>query len=789
MRIRTTRSAVLFIIVRRSVCRAGSIWLLSLAGPALATPLPDDSVWLLDAINVSARHREEPAQQVPIAIDVLDDEQLGSAGLYRAETLAQRIPGLMLTAPNPRYAAYGIRGLGSSSANDGLDGSVALFADGVYLGRQGMSLLDFGDIERVEVLRGPQGTLYGKNSTAGAINLLSRAPSFVSEGRAEVSLGQDGLRQYRASVSGPLVEGVLAARLSAYDLVRDGAIDNRYNGESLGEEDRQGVRGQLLWTPGERFSARLIAEYAGQDESAVLTASQFSTATRQRAAYLGYSLLPVAPYARRVQHNEPNDLETLQRALTLQLDGELDNGMTLTSISGYRDWVYDGEQDADGTALSVARSAARLDHHQFSQELRLAQAFGERFDYVLGLYYLRQRLQRQVNVAFGDDAAAYFLGDRPETAQLGITPAMIPPSLLQGARQRFEGEQHSDSQALFGQFTWRPSERLAITPGLRYTRERKRASITRAVSGLAPLGPDPVSQLGGALLRDITLGGDYARRNRLEEHNLSGQLAFSYALSEGVVGYASWSWGYKAGGINLDVTRAHVAPVFGSERATSLEVGLKGLWWQERLALDVALYQTDVEDYQALSNSAPANDLSPPLRDNLINVGRVRLRGVELDGRLRASERVQLRLGIAWSDARYRSFDNAPCAPESGQWSCDLAGKRLFNAPRWSTTAGLDYRRPLEHGLELFAALDHSWRSGYYGALERGAGSYQSAYGVSDLRLGMGRADQRWVVELWARNLFDQRYASAVYATLGSGDYAVLPGDARTLGVTWRGRY
>ncbi|MDG9926522.1 MULTISPECIES: TonB-dependent receptor [unclassified Pseudomonas] len=746
---------------------------------------------VLDEVKVSARHREESAQQVPIALTVLDGEQLNDAGIYRTEDMQQRAPSLLVSAPNARYTSYGIRGLGSSSFNDGIDGSVGVFLDGVYLGRQGMSLYDLVDLQRVEVLRGPQGTLYGKNTSAGAINISSRAPTFEPEGSAEVSFGEHGLRQYRGTVSGALVDGVLAGRLTGYDVERDGLIDNVYDGSELRDQNRQGLRGQLLWTPSDSFSARLIGEYGWQDEHTnVFMASNYSQATVKRAAFLGYRQLPIAPYARRVQQDEPNTIKTLQTGLTLELEGQLANGATLTSITGYRDWAYDADQDGDGTALSIAQNVAvRLDHHQFSQELRLADSPNEHFDYVAGLYYLRQSLDRELGVRFGDDAAAFFLGDRPELAMLGVTPGMIPPSLLDGARQTFDGEQRTDSRAVFGQVTWHATDRLDITPGLRYTRERKQGWLSRQVSGLAPLGPDPVSQIAGPLLRDTTLGGAYYRRDAIEESNLSGQLAASYRFADDLLGYASWSRGYKAGGINLEVIGPNVQPTFDAERVTSVEVGLKSSFWNDRAMLDLALYQADVDDYQALTNRAPANEYAPPIRDNLINVGKVRLRGIELDGLLRASERVDLRLGVAWSDARYRDFPNAPCSPSVAQWSCDLKGERLFNAPEWSATAGVDYRHPLEQGLELFGALDYSFRSGYYGTLEGGEGSYQPSYALTNLRLGLRRADRRWEAELWARNLFDEDYITAVYAQLGAGDYGVLTGDPRSLGVTLRTRW
>lgn len=766
-------------------------WAPVLAPGAGAAEVPAAAPALqLEEVRVNARHRSERAEDVPIALTVLDGERLDRESLHRLEDMQQAVPSLLVSVPNARFASYGIRGLGSSAYNDGLEGSVGVFLDGVYLGRAGMAVSELADIERVEVLRGPQGTLFGKNTTAGAISLFSRAPTFEPEGSAELTYGEHGQREYRGTVSGALVDEVLAGRFTAYDVSRDGLIDNRYDGRDLADQQRQGFRGQLLWTPNERFSARLIGEYGWQDEhSNVFLPSHYSRQTLERSAYVGYRPLPVDPHARQVQQDQRNVTRTRQNGLTLQLEHQLDNGMTLTSISGYRDWRYQADLDGDGGALDVAQVGADLDQHQFSQELRLSDSLGDTLEYVVGLYYLRQHFNRQIGVGFGDDAASFFLGDRPELKALGITPAMIPASLLSGARQAFDGEQLSDSRALFGQFTWQATPRLAITPGLRYIQERKRGWLSREVHDLAPLGLDPVSQLGGAQLRATTLGGSYYRQDSIDEGNLSGQLAVSYRFRDDLLGYASWSRGYKAGGINLEVIQPGAQPTFDAERATAYELGLKHTLWNERASVDLTLYQTDVDDYQALSNSAPVDEFAPPIRNNLINVGKVRLRGIELEGALRASERLDLRLGIAWSDARYREFDNAPCSPGVQRFSCDRSGERLFNAPPWSVSAGLDYRHPLSAGWQAYSGLDYSFRSGYQGTLEGGPGSRLPSRSLTNLRLGLRQGDGRWEAELWVRNLFDTQYLTAVYAQLGAGDYGVLVGDPRSVGVTLRTRY
>ena len=745
---------------------------------------------------VTARHREEQAQQVPIALSVLDGETLEAAGLHRLQDIQQRVPGLVVSGHNARYMGLGLRGFGATTYNDGLEGSVGVFVDGVYQGRQGMAFGELLDIERIEVLRGPQGTLFGKNTSAGALNVITRQPTPYFESSAAVSHGGHGLRQYRGSVSGPLVEDVLAGRLSFFDSSRDALVDNLYDGGSLNDSNGRGMRGQLLWTPTEIFSARLIGEYGLQDDVGhALTSSHYSQQTRERAAFMNHALPPADPKRRQVDVNEPYRSQTWQNAASLELNWDLGSGHRLTSISAYREWTYRDRRDGDGTSLSVARADTGLDHRQYSQELRLSGELGGSLDYLVGAYYQRQQLDRDLQVDFGSDAVGWFAGDQRAAIEqlfgIRITdPAQLPGVLLDGARQNSAGEQNGDSRALFGQLSWRASPRLELTAGLRYSQERKDGWITRDASGLAPLGGLPINyQQGGALLRYLALGDAYRRSDSIGESNVSGLLSASYRFNDALLGYASWSRGYKAGGINFDVVGLHTEPTFDEERATSLEMGLKARFWNGRALVDLAFYQTDVSDYQALTYSPPAMPLAPPLRDNLINVGKVRLRGIELDSAWRLHSRLDLRLGLAWSDARYRSFPNAPCAPASGQWNCDLGGERVYNAPEWSGNAGLEYTHPLAIGLEAYSGIDYGFRSGYHGTLEGGAGSYQPSRGLTDLRLGIRRSDRAWEVEGWVRNVFDQHSVTAVYALLGAGDYGVLPGEPRMAGATLRARY
>ncbi|WP_411386522.1 TonB-dependent receptor [Pseudomonas sp. MPB03] len=772
----------------------GGLFALPWASAHAAQEAP--SALTLDETTVTARRREEDPQDVPIPINVLYGDQLDEAGLHRLQDIQQRVPGLVVSGHDARYAGFGLRGFGATAYNDGLEGSVGTYVDGVYQARQGMAFTELMDIERIEVLRGPQGTLFGKNTTAGALNIITRQPTFQPEANLEATYGERGLREYRGTLSGPLQDDVLAGRLNVFDGASEGAVENLQDGSRLGDSDSQGLRGQLLWTPNSDFSARLIADYAEQNDAGnVLLVNHYSEQTRKRAKFLGYPLAEPDPYRRENRIDAPGRPRTLQNGVSLELNWDLDEAMRFTSITAYRDWDYRASRDGDSTALSVAESETELGHLQFSQEWRLSGSAGSSVDYVAGLYYLRQQLDRQIDAEFGPDAAPWFVGDQLEALQkiFGVSladPRQVPSVLLDGARQRYDGEQKGDSRAIFGQLSWRPIDLLEFTGGLRYSQERKDGWVSRDVSNLAPLtGLPPVFQAGGQLLRDIALGRAYYREDSIKEDNVSGLLSASYRFTDGVMGYVSWSRGYKAGGINFDVIGPFTAPTFEPERATSLEVGMKTRFWDQRALLNLAAYQTDVDDYQALTYSPPTSLFAPPLRDNLINVGKVRLRGIELDSAWQFTPRLTGRLGVAWSDARYRSFPNAPCPPASGQWTCDLSGERLYNAPEWNLSSGLDHTHPLPYGLEAFSGIDYSFRTGYYGTLEGGEGSYQPSYGLTNLRLGLRSQDRAWEVEGWVRNVFDRNYITAVYSLLGAGDYGVMTGSERTVGTTVRLRY
>ena len=812
---------------RRSRCP--TVWgLLLIAGvagaqtpatPETATvevqPLPEnapaatkESKVELQAVYVTARRKKERLEEVPISLAVLDGKALGEAGLTLPTDIQERVPGLVVSVPNARLTSYTIRGLGSSSANDGIESSVGLFLDGVYLGRQGLSIFDLVDLERVEVLRGPQGTLFGKNTTAGAINIVTRAPTRTFEASLDGSAGNFGFRQLRGSLNGALPGEDWSGRLTGYLTRREGLIRNVFDGSDLNARDKYGLRGQLGWAPREGLSGRFIAEFGetAEDCCAYPLVGPVRPAVAERDAYMEYTRPSVNAFDRLADADQPTRTNVRQKALAAEFNWEINPRHKLVSLSAVRDWFFLPQND-DATSLHLAFTSTLNQHRQYSQEFRLDSDF-EAFDSTVGLFYIRQDFAGRERVILGDEIGGWVFGGLirqnvwPDATISNSGPALyavIPPETLDGTTITTPYTQLSDSLAGFASLSWHLGERLDLTTGLRYTQEWKEAEVSRTRTGGNP-GASPLSltdnltPLGmligqdlspftfGGLLDDVA-GGDFQRANKRREGNWSGQVALSYKFQPRLIGYASAARGYKSGGINLGVTGESVQPTFKPEQATSFELGLKGRLFK-RFGFSSAVYYTDIRDYQALTFDDEQTLLPNPRQTNLLNVGKVRLRGVEFDlqGYLLAGLRG--RLGAAYNDAISTEFPNAPDEDTRGN-DKDLSGKTLYNAPRWTGTAGLEYIHGSAGGRELVLAWDYSLRSSYYGTVERGRATRIESYDLSNARIGL-RGRRLWDVSVWVRNVFDEDYTASVYPLYGVGDYGAFAGDARTYGATLR---
>lgn len=771
------------------VLTASILW----APAALADPTPPSPV---SDILVTARQRPEAAQTVPAALSVVGGAWLDRSLAVNTQALTTIVPALAYSSANPRNTAFTIRGLGSSvvavsQANDGLEPGVGFYVDGVYHARPATAAFDFSDIERVEVLRGPQGTLFGKNTTAGAISITSRLPSFTPAASEEVSLGERRLVQARAMATGPLVDDVLAYRVSGLLTRRDGVIHNVRTGADQNSVDNQAVRGQLLFTPSAAVRLRLVADYArfGGDcctQVYLRVGTSLRSPSRQYAALAAaahYAPPSTNPYDRLTDIDAGLGVDTNEGGIAATLDWNL-GAATLTSISAWRFWNWDAANDRDYTGLpiqTIQHIPSRQD--QISQELRLASNGDRRFSYVAGLYYFRQVITGRPISIYGAYGAPWLLG----TATSDGTA--IPANLLDGYGQDGNTRFAVNSYAVFAEANWKVLPRLTLTGGLRQTWEDKNGQYATTVSG----GPATDNAALIAARLSVLRPQSYAASN--SDASLSGRANLAWQVAPAIMAYAGYAQGFKSGGINmsglpLDGANQPVlaTAVIRPERNVTWEGGIKTQWWNRRLTLNLAAYRTTVRDFQA---TIVDSGQTVALRGYLSNIPRVRVQGVEADAALHWGG-LTLTGALAYADGRYADYPKGPCPMEvqtAVTAACDLTGKALTGLSRWSETLGLDYRLPMGRG-EWVAHGDTAWRSSYNGDPSLSRYTMIDGYALTNASLAWrSRRDGGPGVELglFARNLFNADYIQNLTIQAGnSGLILGTPSDPRTFGVTFR---
>ena len=746
-----------------------------------------------EQVIVTARKREEAAQDVPIALTVVPAQTLEAAGAYNVDLLTQFAPTLQYYSSNPRNTALTIRGLGTSFGltNDGLESGVGLYVDEVYVSRPAASTFDFVDVDQVEILRGPQGTLFGKNTTAGAVNISIRKPSFEPELQAEVSVGNYGFWQGNAAISGPLVGDVLAARLSVDGTLRDGTVFDVTSGKNLNNQNNFATRFQLLYRPDEHFNVRFTADYNEEHEaccalSFVGVGATLKSANRQYqalAASFGYTPASLDPFDRKIDENSPTQAYQVLGGVSAIADWDLCT-VSLTSISAWRTWNWDPASDRDFTRLSIQTISANPDNqNQYSEEFRVSSNGSQTVNYVVGLYSFWQTIDATPLAQYGPDANNWLLAGTGS-----------PSNLLDGYEST--GIAHSDTQsyAIFTQTTWNVTNNLHITPGLRYTYEDKFGSFSQTVSGGNPR-TDTAADYNADLSNLNSIARNQAYSAHFTNGSPSGQANISYDLSGTSLAYATYSQGFKSGGINLAGIPVDSAgnpvvrtAVIKPENVASYELGLKNQFFDRRLTLNVDAFDEEVKNYQVnVVDSGPG-----ALRGYLSNIPRVRSRGFEWDTAYIVSDALSAYMNGAWTDGSYRSFANGPCPLEltgNSTSFCNLSGRPLPGLSRWSVSGGGEYRRFLTSmNTTAYIGADISYRSKAYSDVSDSEYLLIKSYSLVNARAGMNFG--RWDVFLWVKNIFDQNYFSYLQPQTGnSGMIVGALGDPRMFGATLRLQY
>lgn len=752
-------------------------------------------------ILVTARRREERAQDVPVAFSVVSADTLEQTGAVNLAQISRLVPSLQLFSFNPRNTNVNIRGLGSNVAlaSDGFEQGVGIFIDGVYYGRIGQSQFDLVDLQQVEVLRGPQGTLYGKNTTSGAINITTRPPSFEPEGRAEATIGNFGRKEWRFSASGPLIADVAALRLSAAWGKRDGIIHNQYSDRDVYDQDNLSLRGQLLLRPAEAIEIRiigdlsqsrtecciqsLVSEFSAYDNGAPI-ANNFA----QRVARAGYTPLPYAPFDRQVDADGRFRADMDGYGVSGQIDWDL-GGATLTSITAARWWDWNPANDGDQIgipALTVAQQANR--QRQFSQELRLGSNGERTLDWQVGLYYFRQVIRGYGATAYGSGAPSWFI---PAVSPLVSTPA------LSGFRAESYSDPRTWSYAGFGQLGWSVTDRLKLTGGLRITHEKKSGTYSQWHAGGADLSLLPPAVAAGALGIRNNFNPVSSVESSFKDTSLSGLINASYEIGGDALVYASYQRGEKSGGLNLAVLPVGIEPDVKPETVDNFEVGLKSQLFDRRVTLNLAAYWTEVHDFQTtITEQVPSSGEvgAPSFRQYIANIPHVRSRGFEADASWAATDRIRFSGSIAFTDARYVDYQNAPAPVETINLNpiTDLSGEPLSGVPKWAWTLNADGGQPIGsiagRASELYGSADWSYRSSYYTNVSNSRYSLVDGYGLLGARIGLRTEDGIFDISIFARNLLDKDY----FQTLSPNAYGVVTaviGEPRTYGLTLRSRF
>ncbi len=759
-------------------------------------PRPDaeieSSAPRLEEITVTARRRAEDAQSVPIPLTVLSADLVGDAGAFNMNRLKELIPSVQFYSSNPRNSALNIRGIGApfGLTNDGLEQGVGLYIDGVYYARPAAASLDFVDVQQIEVLRGPQGTLYGKNTTAGAINVSTKKPLFAQESDGELSYGNHGFVQAKASMTGPVTDTV-ALRLSFSGTQRDGLVYNVRSQDDVNDLNNLGFRGQVLIAAGDGLEATIAGDLTRQRADGYVqlvarVAPTLRAANRQFAAIIAdlqYSPPSYNAFDRLTDTDTPWKANQDLGGASVSINWNVGPG-TLTSITAWRFWDWRPSNDRDFLGLPITtQSAGFSKQHQYSGEVRYAAELSESLNLVVGAFGFKQAINSApVQIQEQGSAAARFL--------LPPSTGANTPGLLDGYGQRTLVSSEFSTTAVFGQIEWKVTDKLSLLPGLRVNHDAKSVSYDNQVYGGLQTTEAALTALQRSILAPQTYAADVA------DTNLSGQATAAYQLSDQFNTYATFARSHKSIGLNTAgvptdavgrpaVAAATVKP----EHVSHLEIGLKTRP-VAGVTANFALYQTTVKDFQAQVMNAAVG----VLRGYLASAEKVRVRGVEFDGTAQLGEHISLNGALAYAEGEYRVFSGAPPPIEltGGPTAVDASGTRLPGISKWSAALTGEFVTPSRvfgRDGDAFGALDFSVRSSFSSSATRSAYMNVAGYGLANARFGF-RADDGWDAYLWVRNLMDQRYYEQLAAAPGGTGLVVgQPGDERTFGFTLRAHF
>ncbi|MDD2674028.1 MAG: TonB-dependent receptor [Flavobacterium sp.] len=764
--------------------KTAEIEITSLPIPSLQINLTEENT--LVEVVVSSRRRIEKVRDVPIAISVITGKQAEETGAFNVNRIKELVPSVQLYSSNPRNTGINIRSLGSpfGLTNDGIDPGVGFYVDGVYYARPAATTLDFIDIEQIEVLRGPQGSLFGKNTTSGAFNITTRKPSFTSGADFEVSYGNYNFLQAKATITGAL-SSKIAGRISFSGTQRDGLIDNIATGKPTNTLNNQGIRGQLLYTPSEKTNIILAADITTQRPDGYAQVVT-GVAPTQRAAYrqfdaiiadLNYQLPSLNAFDRKIDHDTPWRSGQDMGGISLNIDTKIGNG-TLTSTTAWRFWNWDPSNDRDFTGLQVlAKSQNPTRQTQITQEVRYAGQLTSKLSGVVGVFFIDQASQTDGTEESG---SAQWRFAQSTTSNLWKTPR-----LFEGYGITTDARIRASSAAVFGQLDWAITERLHVLPGLRYNFEKKDADYNRTTYGGLQTNDPALIALKKLVYTDQSFSSN------TDNTDLSGNITLSFKATDKINAYATFAKSYKPVGVNVAGLPTLAGQpilelaVIKPEEVNHYEIGVKTAPFKNSI-FNITFFNTDIKDFQT---NVQAAELGVN-RGYLANADKVQVKGIEWDASFVISKHLTINGAATYTDAKYVKFTNAPLPLEETGAAVsfkDVSGTALPGASKWAGSLGgelTDKAKFFGNTGKIFLGVDSYARSEFSSSPSASKYLVVQGYALFNARLGF-RATDGLSVQFWGRNLLDKDYYEQLLPAGGNtGQYAGVLGDQRTYGIT-----
>jgi len=790
---------------------------LALFAPLLLTALPSPAQdpggpdpLALEEVVVTATKRAESIQDVPMSVTAFTSEFFKDSGVTNLEGLDNYTPSLKITpGTDSNSTSIRIRGIGSVGTNVGIDPSVGTFIDGVYQGRAGMSIGDLIDIERIEILRGPQGTLYGKNTAAGAISIITKVPSpDAFESEVELKYNTDERAEVHAMANVPLGDTPHAVRMTGYAIEGDHLYKNTWNDEGLNDASKWGVKSRLLFD-GEADDQGLgefllTTDYTREDTDccalaviqyeglSTLNSPSLNTPTAQLSEELGLNARgnPILQW-NSFEDSEgylPPDADPFDNdnywvddeisnkvtigGVALEWNKDLASENTLTFINAWRHYESDSAYDGDFTAYDAVGGSQDIDFDQYSSEFRITSPGGETLDYQAGLYAFYSKM----------DSVGTFRQSVALVENIGL--AILYP---EGTLNTDTNDYKTTSYAAFGQLVWNINDQFSATFGMRYTYERKEREGSQITT------PDAVFVI------DIppVAGPDIYYDESRNDDDWSPTLIGRYFITPDVMTYASISRGFKSGGFNQRRELEGKNGEFDPEKSTNYEIGWKSNTEDRRLQFNGTFYYTNYDDFQAQAFDGSSITVT--------NAGSMESYGTELELLFVPVADVTAGTAIGYNKAEYQDFDNGQCTIEQTFYQyyvvegaqggspgtgtvCtqDLAGKAIDNAPEWTVSSFVQYDRDLTTDLHGAFRLEHNYIDSFYLDQDLDPVLENDSVNLVNLRFTLSNVADTWEAAIWGQNMLDEEYYSFGLDIPVMGGYTGVVAPGEVYGVTLR---